>query len=46
MNNDDFRRFMFENPARFYLDTNPSFFAGTAVEAEVTKLATARSDSL
>jgi predicted TIM-barrel fold metal-dependent hydrolase len=34
-----FRRFMFDNPARFYLDSNPSFFAGTAVETDVSHLA-------
>ena len=27
----DFRDFVFENPARFYTDTNADFFAGTVV---------------
>jgi hypothetical protein len=35
---DQFRAFTFENVARFYTDTNPDFFRGTAVEAEVEKL--------
>ena len=30
-----FRAFSFENAARFYTDSNPDFFAGTAVEQEV-----------
>ncbi len=38
MDASQFRRFMFEIPARFYLDTNPAFFAGTAVEGEVGAL--------
>lgn len=33
-----FRAFTFENAARFYTDTNPRFFEGTAVEAEVEAL--------
>ncbi|MEZ4333780.1 MAG: amidohydrolase family protein [Myxococcota bacterium] len=35
---DDLRAFVFENPVRFYTDTNPDFFAGTAVEGEVAAL--------
>jgi predicted TIM-barrel fold metal-dependent hydrolase len=35
---DDFRDFMFTNPVGFYTRTNPSFFAGTVVEADVDKL--------
>ena len=27
----DFRDFVFENPSRFYTDSNPDFFAGTVV---------------
>ena len=33
-----FRAFSFENVARFYTDSNPDFFAGTAVESEVQAL--------
>jgi len=33
-----FRAFTFENAARFYTDTNPRFFEGTALEADVAKL--------
>jgi len=29
--NEDFRRFVFENPVRFWGETNPEFFAGTRV---------------
>jgi predicted TIM-barrel fold metal-dependent hydrolase len=32
---DAFRKFTFANPAKFYTDTNPSFFKGTVVEAAV-----------
>ena len=35
---DDFRDFTFTNPARFFLDTNPNFFQGTAVEQHVHEL--------
>jgi hypothetical protein len=35
---DDLRAFAFENPVRFYTDTNPDFFRGTAVEGEVARL--------
>jgi hypothetical protein len=38
MNEDDFRAFMFENPALFFTTGNPDFFKGTAIEAEVAKL--------
>jgi predicted TIM-barrel fold metal-dependent hydrolase len=40
MNEDDFRAFMFENPASFFTMGNPEFFKGTAIEAEVAKLTT------
>ena len=33
-----FRAFSFENVARFYTDSHPDFFAGTAVESEVQAL--------
>jgi predicted TIM-barrel fold metal-dependent hydrolase len=36
---DDFRRFVFENPAGMWLGMNPDFFKGTVVEAAVRKLA-------
>ena len=29
---DDFRRFVFENPGRMWLGMNPDFFKGTKVE--------------
>ncbi|MFO0688216.1 MAG: amidohydrolase family protein [Myxococcota bacterium] len=32
-----FRAFTFDNAARFYTDTNPRFFEGTAIEADVAK---------
>jgi hypothetical protein len=32
---DDFRRQMFENPARLWGESNPDFFKGTTVEKEV-----------
>jgi predicted TIM-barrel fold metal-dependent hydrolase len=35
---DDFRRFVFENPARMWLGMNPDFFKGTVVEDQVRKL--------
>jgi predicted TIM-barrel fold metal-dependent hydrolase len=31
---DDFREFVFANPVRFWGETNPEFFRGTAVETE------------
>ena len=40
---DQFRDFVFTNPVRFYVESNPGFFRGTAVEAAVEPLtATAR----
>jgi predicted TIM-barrel fold metal-dependent hydrolase len=36
---DDFRAFTCTNPARFYLDTNPDFFAGTILEGAARELA-------
>ena len=38
-----FRAFTFENAARFYTDTNPRFFEGTAIESDVAKFLTTRS---
>ena len=38
MSEDDFRAFMFENPARLFTKGNPDFFKGTAIEAEVAEL--------
>jgi len=35
---EDFRDFVFANPARFYTSVNPDFFRGTRVEAEVATL--------
>lgn len=35
MDEEQFRRFTFDNAARFYLESNPGFFAGTAVAREV-----------
>jgi predicted TIM-barrel fold metal-dependent hydrolase len=35
---DDFRDFVFTNPVTFFTRTNPGFFAGTPVEADVDKL--------
>jgi len=32
---EDYRRMMFENPARFWGEGNPGFFAGTSVESQV-----------
>jgi hypothetical protein len=34
---EDFRDFVFANPARFWTAVNPSFFKGTAVETQVQK---------
>jgi hypothetical protein len=34
----DFRDFVFANPARFWTSMNPAFFNGTAVEREVQEL--------
>jgi len=38
MNRVQFRRFMFDNPARFYLESNDRFFAGTVVADDVKRL--------
>jgi hypothetical protein len=38
---DDFRDFAFANAARFFGGANPSFFAGTAVEATAAEVLTA-----
>ena len=38
IDHDDFRRFVFENPVRLWAESNPHFFAGTAVEDAVTEL--------
>jgi predicted TIM-barrel fold metal-dependent hydrolase len=38
MTPDQFREFMFVNPARFHLESNPDFFDGTVLEAEVADL--------
>lgn len=38
MSDADFRDFVFTNPARFWAEANPDFFAGTAVESEVAEL--------
>lgn len=35
---DDFRRQMFENPARLWGESNPDFFKGTVVEKQVSAL--------
>ena len=35
MTEDDFRAFVFENPARLLTANNPDFFRGTIVEADV-----------
>jgi hypothetical protein len=37
----DFREFVFENPARLLLGQNPDVFVGTAVEAATAELAAA-----
>jgi hypothetical protein len=38
MDKTQFRRFTFENPARFYLESNPRFFEGTVVADAVAGL--------
>ena len=38
LNPGDFEDFVFENAARFYTETNPDFFAGTAVDKPVSAL--------
>jgi predicted TIM-barrel fold metal-dependent hydrolase len=42
VDHDDFRRFVFENPARLWAEADPDFFRGTAVEGAVTELLGAR----
>jgi predicted TIM-barrel fold metal-dependent hydrolase len=42
MSPEDFRDFAFANAARFYTDTNPTFFEGTVIETEAAKLRDAR----
>ncbi|MGO9267253.1 MAG: hypothetical protein ACLQBA_20655 [Candidatus Binataceae bacterium] len=39
-NEQDFRDFVFTNPARLWAGNNPTFFKGTAVEAQVNRLLT------
>ena len=38
LDRDQFRRFVFENVARFYTESNPDFFRGTVVEGAVAKV--------
>jgi hypothetical protein len=38
IDHDDFRRFVFENPARLWAEANPRFFDGTAVGHAVADL--------
>jgi predicted TIM-barrel fold metal-dependent hydrolase len=38
MDREQFRRFMFDNPARFYLESNEAFFSGTVVADDVASL--------
>jgi hypothetical protein len=38
MSEADFRDFVFGNAARLYGSTNPNFFKGTRIEADVAKL--------
>ena len=35
---DNFRDFVFVNPAKLWTDMNPDFFKGTVVEQDVAKL--------
>ncbi len=42
MDLDDFRRFVFENPARLWAEANPRFFEGTVVEGAVAELMAAQ----
>jgi hypothetical protein len=39
MTADDFRDFVFTNPARLYAQANPTFFAGTPCEHAVAEIA-------
>ena len=45
MTDDDFRDFVFANPARFTTRTNPDYFKGTVVEDAVDKFLGAKSDA-
>ena len=47
MKPEHFRRFVFENPVRFYTDTNPEFFAETVLADDVQRmLRVAEADSV
>ena len=39
MDEEQFRRFTFDHAARFYVESNPRFFEGTAVAGAVARLA-------
>jgi hypothetical protein len=45
MTDEDFRDFVFVNPARFVTRMNPDYFKGTVVEDAVDKLMGAKSDA-
>ncbi len=45
MTDQDFRDFVFTNPAKFVTRTNPDYFKGTVVEDAVDKLLGAKSDA-
>jgi hypothetical protein len=38
IDDDDFKKFVFSNPASFYTRLNPDFFKGTRVEQQVAAL--------
>ena len=38
MSDEDFKAFMFSNPAEFFTKGNPDFFKGTVIESDVEKL--------
>jgi len=38
INEDDFRQFVFTNPARLHTALNPDFFKGTVVEGAIAKI--------
>jgi predicted TIM-barrel fold metal-dependent hydrolase len=38
LDRDNFRAFVYENPAMLHLSSNPEYFVGTALEAEAAKL--------
>ena len=38
ISSEDLRDFVFTNPVRFYTDTNPDFFVGTAIEDDARSL--------